>query len=231
MFARACILGLTLAATVALPGCRNPSSSETPTGGSAIVISIRDLDCSSCGEEIAEALSGDPAVGSAVFDRKLAQLEVTYDPARIQPDALLARVNAHEDGQNAVLGAGQGSYLPAVEFAPELDVAIISKNGESVRVKDHIKEGGVTVIDFYAPWCKPCREVDHHMKEVLKQHDDVALRKVNIVDWDSAAAQQHLVGVPELPYLIVYGRNGRKVAKINGLDLAALDAAIAKGRQ
>lgn len=225
------MLGLTLAATAASSGCRGMSPATAPASGTIVVVSIQGLDCSSCGEEIAELLVEEEAIGSAIFDRKQAQVEIAYDPAQISPDAILAKVEAHEEGHAAVLGAGQGSYVAAVEFAAELNAATISKNGESVRLRDHIEEGQVTVVDFYAPWCKPCREIDHHMKSVLREHDDVALRKVNIVDWDSAAAQQHLVGVPELPYLIVYGTNGRKVAKIHGLDLAALDAAIDKGRR
>ena len=98
----------------------------------------------------------------------------------------------------------------------------ISTKGETIELASHVVPGKVTVVDFYAEWCEPCRKVD--------EHHDIALRKVDIVDWGSQVAQQHMKSVPSLPYLIVYDRNGKQVAAISGLDLEKLDAAIAEAR-
>ena len=68
------------------------------------------------------------------------------------------------------------------------------------------------------------------MKKVLASQRDVALRKIDVVDWDSPVAGQHLRGVSELPYVEVYGPDGKAVARISGLDLERLDRAIAKAR-
>ncbi|MBM4381447.1 MAG: thioredoxin family protein [Deltaproteobacteria bacterium] len=90
-------------------------------------------------------------------------------------------------------------------------------------------KGKVTVFDFYADCYAPCQKVDRHVYGLLQQRQDVAVRKRNVVSWDSALARRHLPGVAGLPYLRIYGRDGRRVGHVNGLDLAALDRAISEG--
>lgn len=120
------------------------------------------------------------------------------------------------------------------EALPQLpataDLAWLSKEGEDVsELAAHAPAGKVTVFDFYADWCAPCRKVDAHMYRLLQQRQDLAVRKLNVVHWETAVAKRYLTQVESLPYLIVYGRDGREVAKISGFDLAALDRAIAQG--
>jgi hypothetical protein len=55
----------------------------------------------------------------------------------------------------------------------------------------------------------------------------LAYRKLNIVEWESALGQRYLKNVPSLPYVVVYGRDGKKFATLTGADLAALDKTIA----
>ena len=73
------------------------------------------------------------------------------------------------------------------------------------------------------------RKVDRHMLAVLRDNEDVALRKLNVVDWDSEVAKTYLRNVPNLPYVVVYGTGGKEVAKISGLKLDELDTAIREG--
>lgn len=118
--------------------------------------------------------------------------------------------------------------LPAL--SERADVAVLSKAGEDVpELASAVVPGKVTVFDFYADWCAGCREIDLHMFKLLNARDDVALRKLNVVDWDTALARRYLGDVAGLPYVIVYGKDGREVRRIQGLDLAALDAALAEG--
>ena len=88
----------------------------------------------------------------------------------------------------------------------------------------------MTVYDFYADWCGPCRDVDREMVKILAKHADVGLRKINVVDWKSPVARQYLRKVRALPYVIVHGRRGKHVASISGLKLKELRQAIARGR-
>lgn len=218
-----------LSASVSLTACDTKGrSTEVPAAASTSVISLQDIDCQSCGEKLAAALGEQAGVYAASFDRKLAELTVQYDAAQAQPADFTAK--AETFGYVAVEGAGHGRYLEQVEFGPEMDFKKIASAGEAVQLDQHLASGKVTVFDFYAEWCKPCREVDRHMKGVLAANPDVALRKLDIIDWDSELAALYLNGVEGLPYVVVFGPNGKKVASISGLDLDRLDAAIEKGR-
>jgi thiol-disulfide isomerase/thioredoxin len=219
-----------LLAGTALSGplaCRK-TATTVPASATTTVFSLRGIDCEDCGTEIIEKLEGQPGFYAASFDRVLGELTVQYDAAQMDKAVVFAA--ASELGFEAIEGQGQGEYIPEVEFGEGLDVVKISEHGEAVELAPHLVPGKITVIDFYAVWCEPCRELDEHMLTVLEAHDDIALRKVNIVDWESEAAKQHLQSVPNLPYVIVHGRDGKQIEAISGLDLEKLDAAIAKAR-
>jgi thiol-disulfide isomerase/thioredoxin len=108
------------------------------------------------------------------------------------------------------------------------DLAEISRLGEDVpSLEAHAVRGKVTLFDFYAVWCAPCRKIDGHVFALLGKRNDLAVRKLNVVDWETPLASRYLKNVPSLPYVLVYGKDGKRVAAVAGLDLAALDRAIA----
>lgn len=223
------LLALLLLGAMSFVGCGPATApTEAPASAASTIVSLQGIDCESCGRRVVEVLSKHPGVYAVSFDRALAEVSVQYDATKTSPRDFLSVVD--ELGYQAVEGAGQGTYVPEVEFPPGLDVAKVSEDGEAVVLRDHLAAGKVTVFDFYAAWCKPCREVDHHMKQVLAAHADVALRKIDVVDWDSEAVTKHLSGVSDLPYVVVFGPSGKQVAAISGLRLDAIDAAIEKAR-
>lgn len=120
------------------------------------------------------------------------------------------------------------AHAPVVPPSAVPDVQEISR-GTHVELSEHLVAGKVTVFDFHAQWCKPCKEVDRHLAQVLATRGDVAVRKIDVVDWDSEVAKTHLRYAPTLPYVVVFGVGGKEVAKISGLKLDALDQAIERG--
>lgn len=118
--------------------------------------------------------------------------------------------------------------LPTLREGADLDW--LSRQGEDVAsLESQVVPGKVTVFDFYADWCAPCRTIDAHVYELLNKRDDLAVRKLNVVNWETPLAKRHLADVPNLPYVVVFGRDGQKVKAVSGLDLAALDQAIEEG--
>ncbi len=124
------------------------------------------------------------------------------------------------------------NFDPLPPLPAGADLREISKQGEDVaKLEDHLAPGKVTLFDFYAVWCGPCRKIDAHVFPLLGHGKDLAIRKLNVVDWESPITARYLKDQPSLPYVLVYGRKGRRVAAIAGLDLEALDRAIAEGRR
>lgn len=122
------------------------------------------------------------------------------------------------------------TFDPLPRLGPDADIAWLAKNGEDISSLDvHAVKGKVTVFDFYADWCAACRKVDGHVYGKLAAGDKtLAYRKLNVVDWDSPLAQRYVKKVPSLPFLVIYGPDGKKVTSLHGANLASLDAALAK---
>lgn len=122
---------------------------------------------------------------------------------------------------------------PDLDFSPPLeppagsDVAHITREGRDVaRLEAHLVSGKVTVFDFGASWCPPCRTVDRFLYSRITREPALAIRKLDVGSWDSPLATRWLGDVAELPYLVVYDRHGKKTAEVVGARLEALDRAV-----
>lgn len=119
------------------------------------------------------------------------------------------------------------SFEPLPELPASADLVRLSHAGEDVpELAAHAAPGKVTVFDFYADWCAACRKVDAHVFRLLQQRGDLAVRKLNVVSWETPLAERYLREVEALPLLVVYGKDGREVARVTGGDVAALDRAL-----
>jgi thiol-disulfide isomerase/thioredoxin len=118
--------------------------------------------------------------------------------------------------------------LPKVPESADYKVAV-NDGSDVAHLSTLAAAGKVTVVDFFADWCVPCREIDLHLLKKLKAGETFAVRKLNVVDWDTPLAKRHLAEVKALPYLVVFDANGNEVKRLQGFDLAALDAALASG--
>ncbi len=89
------------------------------------------------------------------------------------------------------------------------DVRVISE-GEAVDLAAHAVKGKYTIYDFYADWCAPCRTLDPQLHELAATHENVAVRKIDIIDWTTPVVAQHKVS--DLPHMVIYGPDGKHLA-------------------
>jgi thiol-disulfide isomerase/thioredoxin len=123
---------------------------------------------------------------------------------------------------------------PDLTFTPLVvpegaDYRKIADAGEDVpSLEAHLAAGKVTVFDFYADWCAPCRTVDAHVVGLMKDRADLAFRRMNIGGWDTPLAKRYMKNVSSLPYVVVYDKSGKRVGEIVGLDLKKLEETIGR---
>jgi len=85
-------------------------------------------------------------------------------------------------------------------------------------------EDGVSLVDFNAPWCGPCRAQDPIISQLEKDYDDkAAFVKVNIDEHNDIAMK---LGIQSIPTIIIF-QKGREVKRLVGLQTAgALSSAL-----
>ena len=85
------------------------------------------------------------------------------------------------------------------------------KDFEKVMAESHQK---LTVIDFYADWCGPCRDLAPILEEVAQELNQSAqFYKLNIDQHRSLSIQK---GVAGIPYVALF-KAGKKVHSLMGL--------------
>ncbi|MEA2068661.1 MAG: thioredoxin [Verrucomicrobiota bacterium] len=78
--------------------------------------------------------------------------------------------------------------------------AVIELN--KVNFDKTLKAGGVVLVDFWAPWCPPCRVQGPILDELAKAiGEDAVIGKVNVDDSGELASK---FGIQSIPTLIVF---------------------------
>ena len=83
---------------------------------------------------------------------------------------------------------------------------------KSFAIKDVVVPGKVTVIDYWAEWCKPCKAITKMLVELARTHPNLAIRKVEVPNFDAPVVKEHIPNVPKIPVVWVYDAQGKRVS-------------------
>ena len=85
----------------------------------------------------------------------------------------------------------------------------VNKNNFNQEVLNSDKP---VLMDFWAPWCGPCRMVFPLVEEIAKERSDIKVVKINVDEEQELAMQ---FGVMSIPTLVVM-KNGKIVNQVTG---------------
>ena len=117
-------------------------------------------------------------------------------------------------------------------------VELTSENFESV-----VTGNDIVVVDFWAPWCGPCRQFAPTYEKASEKHEGVVFAKVNTEDQPQLAGE---FGIRAIPTLMVFrekvilfsnagtmtgGQFDQLVDQVKAVDMAQVHAEIAREQQ
>ena len=79
-----------------------------------------------------------------------------------------------------------------------MSVQTITKENFEAQVLQSDKP---VLVDFWAPWCGPCRMVSPVVDQIAEERSDIAVGKVNVDEQNELAAR---FGVMSIPTLLVF---------------------------
>jgi len=85
-----------------------------------------------------------------------------------------------------------------------------------------IGENKLSVVDFFATWCGPCKVIAPQVVKMSEEYTDAAFYKVDVDELSDVAAE---VGIRAMPTFVLF-KNGQKVKEVVGANPAALKQAI-----
>lgn len=121
---------------------------------------------------------------------------------------------------------GTAGYLLSSRFANPKQERQMS--GDIINVTDAnfedevLKADGPVLVDYWAPWCGPCKQIAPILEEVSGEY--VGKLKVAKINIDENPETARKFGVRSIPTLTVFKNGAVEATKIGGLSKSQLTA-------
>ena len=211
----------------AAPAPAATAGAATKTDVRNLEFSVLGMTCGTCANSASELLRKVSGVRQARvdFDTKAAHVVAAAEVSQ-------------DDIRSALAAFGFEAQFPGDPPIPaalteeqkqDLDIQTVS-HGEAIRIKDHLAPGKTTIFDYYAEWCGPCHLLSPRLERLVLNDENIALRTVDISDWESEAGKQatRKFKIPGLPYVRVYGPRGKFLGAVEGNQIEKVKELIGK---
>ncbi len=117
---------------------------------------------------------------------------------------------------------------------------MLVKNISATDFESTIVDNAIVLVDFWAPWCGPCRAFAPIFERAAQEHPDVVFAKVNTQAESDLAATVNIRSIPTIMAfregILVYSQAGAMpkpaledlIGQVEKLDMAVVRAKIAE---
>jgi len=86
----------------------------------------------------------------------------------------------------------------------------------NTNISSVLKEKEITLIDFWAEWCGPCRMLGPIINDVANKNNDILVGKVNVDDNSDLSVKYGVRNIPTLVFI----KNGEVAGRLVGVNSA-----------
>ncbi len=119
-------------------------------------------------------------------------------------------------------------------------MAVIELTEENFE--DTVTNNDFVIVDYWAPWCGPCRSFAPTFEKISEEHEGIVFAKVNTEEQQGIAAHFQIRSIPTLMIfrekVIIFSQPGALpesglkdlIERASELDMAAVHKQIAEGQ-
>ena len=172
-------------------------------------------------EELPPVAAGKVAIGELLLDSQdikgttMISLDESAKPLglRVSRNPQLGSIDVNvlpPESTNPTATNTTGAPVPMATNGPMPPIKV-NQAGAAINLQSSLVAGRINIVDFYADWCGPCRQMAPVLEGFVAKNPRYCLLKVDIKDWKSPVALQY--GLRSIPHIKIFDERGRLMSE------------------